>query len=67
MTMAIIVYLTLKHEPVTKMEHNSKRKNSLLKTVGVSSEGWFRKFNDYISTYAGEAIERFEIFRGCFD
>ena len=56
MAMAIIVYLTLKHEPVTKIGHNGDRNNNLRKAAGVSSEGWFHKLNDDLTTYAGEAI-----------
>ena len=49
MAMAIIVYLTLKHEPVTKIGHNGDRNNNLRngdrnnnlrKAAGVSSKGW---------------------------
>ncbi|XP_067048033.1 galactosylgalactosylxylosylprotein 3-beta-glucuronosyltransferase 3-like [Acropora muricata] len=36
--MAIIVYLTLKHEPVTKIGHNGERNNNLRRAAGVSSE-----------------------------
>lgn len=50
MTMAIIVYLTLKHEPVTKIGFNGDRNNNLRKAAGVSSEGWFHKFNDKLLT-----------------